>query len=94
MIDTAGTLCNAAATAVLDQGASEVYAAATHGILSGPAVERLEGSSLAEVVIADTIAPTEKVAACEKIRIKSVAPLVAEAIKRVHTGESISTLFL
>jgi ribose-phosphate pyrophosphokinase len=93
MIDTAGTLTQAA-SAVLNQGATEVRAYATHGVLSGPAIERLTNSSLTEVVIADTIAPTEAVAACPKIRIESVAPLVAEAIKRVHTGESISTLFL
>ncbi len=93
MIDTAGTLTQAA-RAVMTQGASGVWAYATHGVLSGPAPERLTDSPLQEVVISDTIPLNEKAKTCSKIRVLSIAPLVAEAIRRVHTGESISTLFL
>jgi ribose-phosphate pyrophosphokinase len=93
MVDTAGTLTQAA-RAVVAEGASEVYAYCTHAVLSGPAIERIDGSPLKELVVSDTIELNEAAAASKKIRTLSVASLVAEAIKRVHTGESISTLFL
>jgi ribose-phosphate pyrophosphokinase len=93
MVDTAGTLAQAA-RAIVANGATEVWAYATHAVLSGPALERIEGSPLKELVVTDTIRLTDKAAASSRIRQLSVAPLVAEAIKRVHTGESISTLFL
>jgi ribose-phosphate pyrophosphokinase len=91
MVDTAGTLAQAA-RAVVASGARDVWAYATHAVLSGPALERISGSPLRELVVTDTIAPRPE-AATSRIRALSVAPLVAEAIKRVHTGESISTLF-
>jgi ribose-phosphate pyrophosphokinase len=91
MVDTAGTLAQAA-RAVVASGARDVWAYATHAVLSGPALERISGSPLKELVVTDTIAPRPE-AAASRIRALSVAPLVAEAIKRVHTGESISTLF-
>jgi ribose-phosphate pyrophosphokinase len=93
MCDTAGTLTQSA-RAVIAEGASEVYAYCTHAVLSGPAIERVDGSPLKELVVSDTISLAEEASKSEKIRTLSVAPLVAEAIKRVHTGESISTLFL
>jgi len=93
MIDTAGTLTQAA-RAVMDHGAEGVWAYATHPVLSGPAIERIDGSPLVEVVVSDTIPLGEAARNSNKIRVMSVAPLVAEAVKRVHTGESISTLFL
>jgi len=91
MVDTAGTLAQAA-RAVVASGARDVWAYATHAVLSGPALERISGSPLKELVVTDTIAPRPE-AEGSRIRALSVAPLVAEAIKRVHTGESISTLF-
>ena len=93
MVDTAGTLTQAA-RAVLSEGAAGVWAYATHPVLSGPAMERINGSPLNELVVSDTIKLSDEAAASPKVRTLSVAPLVAEAIKRVHTGESISTLFL
>lgn len=96
MVDTAGTLAQAA-RAVIASGAKDVWAYATHAVLSGPAIERIEGSPLKELVVTDTIALRENALKCAqtgRIKVMSVAPLVAEAIKRVHTGESISTLFL
>ena len=90
MIDTAGTLCNAA-QALADAGAREVLAAATHGVLSGPAVERIQSSVLSEVVITDTI-PLQATNAT-KLKILTVAPLLGEAIKRIHSGDSVSSLF-
>ena len=93
MVDTAGTLAQAA-RAVIASGAKDVWAYATHAVLSGPAIERIEGSPLKELVVTDTIALRDNARASKRIRALSVAPLVAEAIKRVHTGESISTLFL
>ncbi len=93
MVDTAGTLAQAA-RAVIASGAKDVWAYATHAVLSGPAIERIEGSPLKELVVSDTIALRENARNSGRIRALSVAPLVAEAIKRVHTGESISTLFL
>ena len=93
MIDTAGTLCNAA-RAVMDKGAKSVAACATHGILSGPAVQRTAESPLAEVVVTDSIAPSAEASACPKIKVISIAKLLAEAIRRIHNSDSVSSLFV
>lgn len=92
MIDTAGTLCNAAKAIMEIGGAKEVYACATHGVLSGPAVERIEESVLKEVVLLDTIAiPKEKITS--KIKVLPVAPVFAQAIERIYTDRPVSPLF-
>lgn len=93
MVDTAGTLCNAA-TAALEAGAHEVIAACTHAVLSGPAIERLERSHIKELIVTDTIALGEKARACGKVKVLSVAQLIGEAIRRTHNEESISSLFI
>jgi ribose-phosphate pyrophosphokinase len=93
MIDTAGTLC-LAAKAVMDAGAKSVSACATHGVLSGPALQRIEESALREVVITDTIPLTEDGKKSKKIKVMSVARLLGEAVKRIHHGDSISSLFI
>ncbi len=93
MIDTAGTLCNAA-RAVMDGGARSVVACATHGVLSGPAVQRIEASVLSEVVVTNSIPPSEEVAACSKIRFLSIGKLLGEAIRRIHNSDSVSSLFV
>jgi ribose-phosphate pyrophosphokinase len=93
MIDTAGTLAQAA-NALVDKGASRVFAYATHGVLSGPAAERISKSPLEEVVITDTIALNPAAAACPKIKVLSAAPLFAEAIQRIHRFDSLSSLFV
>jgi ribose-phosphate pyrophosphokinase len=93
MIDTAGTLC-AAAQAVKEQGARSVLAVASHGVLSNPAVERITASPLEELYITDTIPPRPDVRACSKIKVFSVAKMVGEAVKRIHHGDSISSLFV
>jgi ribose-phosphate pyrophosphokinase len=93
MIDTAGTLA-AAAQAVIDKGARAVYACASHGVLSGPAVERIINSPLTEVIITDSIPPRPDIAACSKIKVLSVSRLLGEAVKRIHLGDSISSLFI
>ena len=91
MIDTAGTICNAA-NAIKEMGAKNVYACATHAVLSGPAIERLEASAIKELVLLNTIpVPEEK--RIEKMVSRSVAPLFAEAITRIFTNDSISKLF-
>ena len=92
IIDSGGTLCNAA-KALKDQGASSVTAYITHGVLSGPAVERITKSELKEVVITDTIAQPQAVKDCNKIREVSVATLIGEAIRRISNDESVSKLF-
>jgi ribose-phosphate pyrophosphokinase len=92
IVDSAGTLCNAAA-ALREAGAEDVVAYVSHGVLSGGAVARVEGSSLTELVITDTIAPPEAVAAASKIRLLTIAPLLAEAIKRIADESSVSSLF-
>ena len=89
MIDTAGTLCNAAA-AILNKGAKEVFACATHGVLSGPALERIEGSALKELILLDTIPLRSP---CKKITMLPVAPLFAEAIARIYEDKPMSTMF-
>ena len=93
MIDTAGTLCNAA-RAVMEAGARSVVACATHGVLSGPAVERIMESPLSQVTVTNSIAPSEEAAACSKIQFLSIAPLLAEAIRRIHNSDSVSSLFV
>ncbi len=92
IVDSGGTLCNAA-DALLEQGAREVYAYCTHGVLSGGAVARIVGSRLKELVITDTIRPTEAVRAARNIRVMSIAPLIGEAIGRVAQEASVSSLF-
>jgi ribose-phosphate pyrophosphokinase len=93
MIDTAGTLCQAAA-ALKAHGAGDVYATATHAVLSGPALERISDSALKEVLVCNTIPTEEKAKACSQLRIVSVANLLAEAIRRIHDDESVSSLFV
>jgi ribose-phosphate pyrophosphokinase len=92
MIDTAGTLTNSA-VALKKAGAARVLAAATHGVLSGPAIERLAESELEEIVITDTIPTTKEIREKGNIKVVSCAALLAEAIKRIHTGDSVSGLF-
>jgi len=92
IVDSAGTLCNAAA-ALKANGAESVSAFVSHGVLSGQAVERVTNSVLSELVITDSIAPTEAVSAAENIRIISVAPLFAEAMRRISEESSVSSLF-
>lgn len=91
MIDTAGTLCNAA-DALVERGAKEVYACSTHGVLSGPAIERIKNSSIKELVILNTI-PLKEEKKLDKIKVLSVAPVFAEAINRIYGDISVSTLF-
>ncbi|HUP55859.1 MAG TPA: ribose-phosphate pyrophosphokinase [Bdellovibrionota bacterium] len=93
MIDTAGTLTEAVG-AVYDHGAKRVIAAATHGVLSGPAVERIMASKLEQVIVTDTIPLSEEAQKCKKIVQLSVADLLAEAIYRIHNYDSVSSLFI
>lgn len=93
MIDTAGTLCQAA-SALKAHGAGDIYATATHAVLSGPALDRINSSSLKEVLVCNTIPTEEKVKNCSRLRIVSVAKLLAEAIRRIHGDESVSSLFV
>jgi ribose-phosphate pyrophosphokinase len=92
IIDSGGTLCNAAA-ALMEAGAASVTAYLTHGVLSGSAVERVNGSALKELVITDTIQPTDGAQASSKIRILPIAPLIGEAIRRIADESSVSSLF-
>ena len=92
IVDSAGTLCNAAA-ALKEAGAEDVIAYCTHGVLSGAAVQRVEKSELLELVITDSIAAYEAAAATDKLRILTVAPLRAEAIRRIADETSVSSLF-
>ena len=92
MIDTAGTLTQAAG-ALKQNGAAMIYAAATHGVLSGPAIDRINGSVIEEVLLTDTIPLGERADRTSKIKVLSVAPLLAEAIRRIHEDESVSSLF-
>jgi len=90
IIDTAGTITNGA-QALMDRGAKAVYACCTHPVLSGPAIERLEASPIKELVATNTIPMDGKV--CSKLQVLSVAPLVGEAILRIHQDASVSKLF-
>lgn len=93
MIDTAGTLTEAV-NACIAHGATAVYAAATHGVLSGPAVERINASPIKEVIVTDTIPMSPEAAASGKIKQLSVSRLLAETINRIHHYDSVSSLFI
>ena len=92
IVDSGGTLCNAA-DALLAAGAESVSAYITHGVLSGGAVARVASSRLKELVLTDTIAPTEAVRLAKNIRVVTIAPLIGEAIARIAKEESVSSLF-
>ena len=92
IIDSGGTLCNAA-KALKDHGANSVSAYITHGVLSDPAVERINKSELTELVITDSIAQPDKVKTCDRIREVSISTLMGEAIRRIANDESVSKLF-
>lgn len=92
MVDSAGTICNAA-RALIDNGASSVSAVATHGVLSGAAVDRIEKSPLKEIIVTDSIKPTTETQACAKVKYLSIAPLMADAIMRISEERSVSSLF-
>lgn len=93
MVDTAGSLCGAAKAIVEIGGAKKVYACATHGVLSGPAIERIEASNITELVLLDTIPYPNDQPECSKIKYLPVAPVFAEAITRIYEEVSISSLF-
>jgi len=93
MIDTAGTLTQAA-SALKEHGATRIYACATHGVLSGPAIDRINASAIEEVLITDTIPLAESGRDLRKIKVLTVAELLAEAIRRIHEDESVSSLFV
>ncbi|WP_305097409.1 ribose-phosphate pyrophosphokinase [Croceibacterium aestuarii] len=92
IVDSGGTLCNAA-QALLDQGAKSVAAYITHGVLSGGAVARVDTSALTELVITDSILPTDAARDSKRIRILPIAPLIGEAVRRIADESSVSSLF-
>ncbi|RUM89766.1 MAG: phosphoribosylpyrophosphate synthetase [Thermodesulfatator sp.] len=93
MVDTAGTMCKAA-EALKERGAKEVHGLATHPVLSGPAVERIQKSALKSLVVTDTIPLREEARKIKKIQVLSVAKLLGEAIRRIHADDSVSSLFV
>jgi ribose-phosphate pyrophosphokinase len=93
LIDTGGTLCNAA-RAVMDKGARRVVACASHGVFSGPALQRIEESPLDEVVITNSIPRKPESLGSKKIKSLSIAKLLAEAIRRIDANDSVSSLFV
>jgi ribose-phosphate pyrophosphokinase len=93
IIDTAGTLINTV-MALKEAGASRIFAGCVHGVLSGPAIDRINGSAIEEVFCANTIPLEEKLVRCQLLTPLSVAPLLAEAIQRIHQGASVSSLFV
>jgi ribose-phosphate pyrophosphokinase len=92
IVDSGGTLCNAA-EALLKNGATEVYAYATHGVLSGKAVERIQTSNLKSMVVTDTIEATSEMKNCPNLRTITIAPLLGEAMRRINNEASVSSLF-
>ncbi len=92
IVDTAGTLCKAA-EALKQHGARKVIAYATHAVLSGKAIENIDGSMLDELVVTDTIPLNAEAQDCSRIRVLSVAGMLAETIRRIHTDESVSSLY-
>jgi ribose-phosphate pyrophosphokinase len=93
IIDTAGTIC-AAAEALRNAGAQEIFACCTHAVLSGPAIERITKSALKSLVVTDTIPLRDNAKHAQNIAVLSVAHLIGEAIRRIHNEESISSLFI
>jgi len=93
MVDTANTLCEAA-NALKEKGAERVIAYCTHGVLSGPAIERIEKSAIDELVVTDTIPLSEAARNCKRIRQLSIAELMAETLRRINAEESVSSLFV
>ena len=92
IVDTAGTLCNAA-EALINSGAKSVSAYITHGVLSGPAIKRISKSKLTELVITNSIAASKEIVDSDKIRVLNLASLIAEAIRRISSDNSVSSLF-
>ena len=90
-IDTAGTLVQVAQM-LRSEGAQEIYGAATHGVLSDPALERLDASPIGQVVVTDTLPPKSNGSGCG-LDVVSIAPLLGEAIRRIHEGDSVGALF-
>lgn len=93
MVDTAGTLAKAA-NALAEQGAEKIYACATHPVLSGTALESIIASPMDRLVVTDTIPLQAEASACPKIKVLSIAPLIGEAIQRIHDEDSVSSLFI
>jgi ribose-phosphate pyrophosphokinase len=93
MIDTAGTLVNAA-NALIKAGARSVAACATHAVLSGPAVQRIKESPLTEVIVTNTVPLSDEARATGRFKVVSIARLLAEAIRRIHHSDSVSSLFV
>jgi len=93
IIDTAGTLTSTVA-ALQENGADRILAAGIHGVLSGPALGRIQGSSLERVLVTDTTPLEEKLKQCDKLTPLSVAPILGEAIRRIHENSSVSSLFV
>lgn len=92
MIDTAGTITQAV-DSIKEKGARKIIAAGTHAVLSGPAIDRINASALEEVIVTNTIFTDDKQSKCKKLTVLSVAPLLGEAIKRIHDESSVSSLF-
>ena len=92
IVDTAGTLCNAA-EALINSGAKSVSAYISHGVLSGPAIKRISKSKLTELVITNSIAASKEIVDSDKIRVLNLASLIAEAIRRISSDNSVSSLF-
>jgi ribose-phosphate pyrophosphokinase len=93
MVDTAGTLC-AAANILMKAGAKEVHACCSHGVLSGPAIGRIEESQIKNLVITNSIPLGDAARQCKKIKVLSVSDLLGEAIQRIHSEDSVSSLFV
>jgi ribose-phosphate pyrophosphokinase len=93
LIDTAGTVVQAA-NALTDAGALEIAVCCTHPVLSGPAIERIEGSKIKELIVTDTIPLGEKAANCNRIKVLSVSGLLSEAVRRIYYNDSVSSLFI
>ena len=93
MVDTAGTLCSAAKV-LMDSGATEVHACCSHGVLSGPAIDRLNNSQIKSLVITNSIPLNAEARTCDKIKVLTVSTLLGEAIKRIHSEDSVSSLFV
>jgi len=93
MIDTAGTACKAATT-LMENGASKIFMLATHGLFSGPAINRINESNFDKIIVTNTISPRKETLECDKIKIIDVSWMIAEAIRRQHDGTSLSELYL